>query len=120
MEHVSKQQYIPVMAHRLKDGIVEFDGTRDQEGRVIWLARHSGVCLIIDRVVGSKLLPLVGRVLDVVVWLRVSLRGVGRVDFQRGAVVKMPGDEAQSLARGSSRASANARSRASSGGGFRR
>lgn len=31
-----------IVGHRLKDGIVEFDGSRDQEGVVRGLSRHSG------------------------------------------------------------------------------
>lgn len=32
-----------VVGHRLKDGIVEFDGSWDQEGVVRGLSRHGGV-----------------------------------------------------------------------------
>lgn len=37
-----EKDFRPVVAHRLEDGIVEFDGPRDEEGRVRWLRRHCG------------------------------------------------------------------------------
>lgn len=36
------QKDVPEMAHRLEDGIVELDRSRNEQCGVIWLVRHAG------------------------------------------------------------------------------
>jgi hypothetical protein len=83
------------MGHGLEDGIVELDGSWDQEGVVRGLRRHVGRWFG-ERGRGNGAIN--GFIFDVVRYKRVSLGREGGIEVrQRKALVQVSGDQAQTL-----------------------
>jgi len=85
------------VGHRLEDGIVEFDGARDEQGVVRGLGRHGGLGLGLFRG-GRKNREIDGFIFDVVGCQGVSLGREGSVKLrQRQALIQMSGNQAEAL-----------------------
>lgn len=89
------------MGHGLQDRIVEFNGSRDEEGTMGWLRRHL-VFVLVVRLLGNNIRVNRGRgsldrlIFQIVGLDRQSFGRERRVQFrQRQPLVEMSGNEGQ-------------------------